>query len=178
MGFELGQTAVIVEIPEALPAVGRWRARFDTSAAVGVPPHVTVVFPFLALTAITAADRAELARLVAAEPRFTTTFGSLGEFPGLDAAPPVLYLEPSPADPYRRLTAAMWSSWPECPPYGGVYDEHVPHLTITETAPPEQIAAARRALAPALPVRAHIGQATLIDFDGARWRRNAVFPLG
>jgi hypothetical protein len=57
MGFELGQTAVIVEIPEALPAVGRWRARFDTSAAVGVPPHVTVVFPFLALKAITAADR-------------------------------------------------------------------------------------------------------------------------
>jgi hypothetical protein len=40
----------------------------------------------------------------------------------------------------------MWSSWPECPPYGGVYDEQVPHLTITETAPPEQIAAARRAL--------------------------------
>jgi hypothetical protein len=54
MGFELGQTAVIVEIPEALPAVGQWRARFDTSAAVGVPPHVTIVFPFLALKAITA----------------------------------------------------------------------------------------------------------------------------
>lgn len=44
--FQVGQTGLIVRIPEAEPAVRRWRDRFDPSAEAGVPAHVTVLFPF------------------------------------------------------------------------------------------------------------------------------------
>ena len=40
-------SALIVEVPDAEPIVGEHRQRWDTSAALGVPAHVTVLFPFM-----------------------------------------------------------------------------------------------------------------------------------
>lgn len=48
--FSPGQTVVIVPIPAVQPLVGGWRARLDSSAAVGVPAHVTIIYPFRRLT--------------------------------------------------------------------------------------------------------------------------------
>lgn len=178
MPFPPGLTAVIVEIPEAGSAVGSWRARFDTSARLGVPPHVTVLFPFLHLAAMTGQDRDDLAAIIASEPIFVATFGALRTFANAGGTPDVLYLDPAPADPFRRLTVAVAARWPQCPPYSGAFADVVPHLTITETAPPEQVSAARWAVAASLPLRSTIAEVTLIDFDGTGWRRNTVFPLG
>jgi 2'-5' RNA ligase superfamily len=44
----------------------------------------------------------------------------------------VLWLDPNPAEPFRRLTEAVGVEFPECPPYGGAFDEVVPHLTVAE----------------------------------------------
>ena len=41
------RTALIIPVPEAEPAVGALRAGHDSSAALGVPAHVTILFPFL-----------------------------------------------------------------------------------------------------------------------------------
>jgi hypothetical protein len=41
------QSAVLVPVPEAERAVSRHRARLDAAAALGVPAHVTVLFPFV-----------------------------------------------------------------------------------------------------------------------------------
>ncbi len=40
-------SALIARVPEVEPIIGRWRARFDSSAPFGVPAHVTVLFPFM-----------------------------------------------------------------------------------------------------------------------------------
>ena len=40
------RTALIVEVPEAEPAVGALRLEHDRSAARGVPAHITILFPF------------------------------------------------------------------------------------------------------------------------------------
>lgn len=37
-----------------------------------------------------------------------------------------------PVQPFRQLTVAVWRAFPQHPPYGGAYDDVVPHLTITE----------------------------------------------
>jgi hypothetical protein len=176
--FSPGQTALVVEIPEVRAAVGAWRARFDTSAAAGVGPHVTVLFPFLTLPAVTAADRADLAALVTAEPAFTVTLGAWGTFSVDDPAPDILYLVPSPSDPFRRLTESIAARWPQCPPYGGLIDDPTPHLTVTETAAATDVDAARRAVEPLLPITAPVRGVTMIAFDGSAWRPDAWFPLG
>jgi hypothetical protein len=52
------QSAVLVPAPEAEPAVSHHRARLDRAAAWGVPAHVTILYPFVAPSAITAATMA------------------------------------------------------------------------------------------------------------------------
>jgi hypothetical protein len=41
------ETALLLPVPAAEPAVSRHRARFDVAARDGVPAHVTVLYPFL-----------------------------------------------------------------------------------------------------------------------------------
>ena len=45
--YETGRSAIVVPVPDAEPAVGTWRARYDSSAAFGMPAHITVLYPFL-----------------------------------------------------------------------------------------------------------------------------------
>jgi hypothetical protein len=42
----VGRTALIVAVEEAEIAVSELRLRYDPSASLGVPAHVTVLFPF------------------------------------------------------------------------------------------------------------------------------------
>ena len=41
------QSALLILVPAAEPAVGEHRARLDASARDGVPAHLTVLYPFL-----------------------------------------------------------------------------------------------------------------------------------
>ncbi|CAM5691577.1 hypothetical protein SCHAM137S_06449 [Streptomyces chartreusis] len=45
---------------------------------------------------------------------------------------PVLYLAPEPDTHFRRLTDAITERWPENPPFGGQFDDVVPHLTVAQ----------------------------------------------
>lgn len=40
-------TALVIVVPEAEPAVAPWRAALDRAASLGVPAHITVLYPFL-----------------------------------------------------------------------------------------------------------------------------------
>jgi hypothetical protein len=82
-----GESAVVVPVPAVEPAVSRWRARFDDSAAQGMPAHVTAVYPFLSEDRLTASVRAELLELCADLPVLDVVFARLARFPR------VLYLD-------------------------------------------------------------------------------------
>lgn len=45
-------TAFALEVPEAEACVGELRARHDPSCALGVQAHITVLYPFMAPSAI------------------------------------------------------------------------------------------------------------------------------
>jgi hypothetical protein len=159
------QTAVVVPVPEAEPLVGPWRARFDPSAARGMPAHVTALYPFVAPTE---SVLAELRELCAALPVLHVEFTRTARFPG------VLYLAPEPADGLRRLTHAIAGRWPEAPPYGGAFDEVVPHLTVAQGDAPAGIEAELRR---GLPIGARLTEARVYAFDGARWEPRARLPF-
>ena len=49
----------------------------------------------------------------------------------------VVWLNPSPSEPFRQLTLALWDEFPETPPYEGRFGREVrPHLTVGDGAPP------------------------------------------
>ena len=125
--METGHSALIVTIPEAEPVVAPHRELFDRAASWGVPAHVTVLFPFLPPGRLDATVRRKLVDIAAEHDPFHVRFTAVGRFPGL------VYLAPEPSDPFVALTEACAERFPDFPPYGGVHDEIVPHLTVVET---------------------------------------------
>ncbi|MEV6564751.1 2'-5' RNA ligase family protein [Streptomyces kronopolitis] len=167
-----GQTGLVVKIPEAEPAVRGGRERLDPGAREGVPAHVTVLFPFLRASRIDGAVRRVLTEVLAAQPAFTVRFESCRRFPG------VLYLAPEPDGPFRQLTEAVAERWPEAPPFGGRFDEVVPHLTVAQGHDEAALQRAEAALVGGLPVTARVSSVALLVHDGTRWHERASFPLG
>ena len=108
----VGESAIIV--PVSVPVgVNRLRERMDPSAADGVPAHVTLIYPFMPPSELKDNVRRRVEDIIAAEPAFPFVLASVGRWPK------VVYLQPDPEDPFRRLTAALASAFPDYPPYEG-----------------------------------------------------------
>jgi hypothetical protein len=114
--------ALIVPVPTAAALVDVHRAVMDPSYALGVPPHVTVMFPFGDPETV---DLMRLRDAVRSVPAFATVFEAVDWF-GEDVA----WLRPADDSGFRRLTAAVQEAFPSFAPYGGRHEDAVPHLTI------------------------------------------------
>ncbi|MEH0416148.1 2'-5' RNA ligase family protein [Streptomyces sp. B21-083] len=169
--FQAGRSGLIVRVPEAEPAVRAWRDRLDPSARAGVPAHVTVLFPFLDESRIDNNARAAIGEVIGRHQSFETRFEHCGRFPG------VLYLVPEPDIPFRRLTEAIAERWPQAPPFGGQFDEVVPHLTIAQGQEDAVLEEAEADLRGRLPVTARVSSVDLLIHDGTRWQQRASFTL-
>jgi 2'-5' RNA ligase len=171
VAYARGQSAVVVPVPTAEPLVARWRRRFDPSAAHGMPAHITALYPFLDQERLTDAVIGRLSALCAEFPILDVEFRRTARFPA------VIYLDPEPADGLRRLSTAIFGEWPEAPPFGGAFEEVIPHLTIANGADHAVMTAIEEDVLPALPIRARLAEACLFVFDGGRWRRRASLPF-
>jgi len=173
------ESALLVTVPAAEPAVARHRSRLDKSAAEGVPAHITVLYPFLPPDLIDTATYAALARLFASVPSFRFTLDRTAWFPG-----PVLWLGPADPAPFSALIGLAAAAFPSCPPYGGSVAEVIPHLTIGEGAPRTDLEAAEAQVRRHLPIEAEATEVTLMTGPpprsappGSRWTSVATFPL-
>lgn len=165
-------SALIVAVPEAEPAVREWRLRYD-NARLGVPAHVTLLFPFV--PAETPGERLfdELRTLFAEQPAFSFSLTRLAEFPDQ-----TIWLTPEPAEPFRALTDLIFARFPDYPPYEGIHDEVIPHLTVTsrDTSLRDEVDAA---VTPHLPIEAEVHDVVLLEEDeSGYWRTRERFPLG
>jgi 2'-5' RNA ligase len=168
------QTGLIVAVPSAEPVVGRHRAALDPIASWGIPAHITVLYPFLSPADVDDEVLEALGLLFGSVPAFDAVLSRVSWF-GAD----VVWLAPEPDEPFRRLTGAVWERFPSAPPYGGAFDDVVPHLTVGDRAPRAALEAAAEDIARQLPIRVPVRSVRLVE--GAtgvvRWRTVAEFPL-
>jgi 2'-5' RNA ligase len=160
-------TAFIVAVPEAEPLVAALRSRFDPSAAMGVPAHITVLYPFMPPAQVTPEVLARAADALRGQEPFPFLLARVGRFPG------VLYLAPEPAAPFAALTEALVRAFPAFPPFGGAHDRIVPHLTVAQGDEPTlQLAEAElhAALQAHGPVAAPCRELCLLQNAGCGWR--------
>jgi 2'-5' RNA ligase len=147
-------------------------------ARLGVPPHVTILSPFLDSTAIDAAVHERLAAIASGEPSFGVAFRSVRQWPRSAHGPGVVWLAPVPAEPFVRLTRAVWAAWPETPPYNRVDDDLEAHLTIAIDEPSHFDAVEAQA-AKCLPFDRQVRlMALLTEGDDRRWSMARTYPLG
>ncbi len=171
---DMAQTALIVEVPPSEPYVRTLREQFDPSARLGVPAHVTLLYPFMPLPLITDAVIQRLSFIAQAVEPFRFTLSKLGSFPG------VIYLSPASSDQFVNLTQSIVSAFPEYPPHGGQHEGILPHLTVGYLAEVE-LARVKAELSAALPnsgIVASCGEFTLIENATGRWRPASRFNLG
>ncbi len=172
-----GESAIVLLVPEAEPVVGRWRDRYDSSFALGVPAHVSLLFPWLDAP-LTEDDERELTDVLLSQPSFDVVFSTTGRFAA------VLYLRPDDDGPLLTLMRRLYEAFPDYPPYGGIHeDDVVPHLTIVDASRDgdfEAVAALVVAdVHPQLPVATEVRELTLLESDEeGMWRVRAAIPLG
>lgn len=168
------RSGLIIEVPEAERAVAEWRAQLDRTAALGVPAHVTVLFPFAEPAAIDESMLAALRALFATVVAFEFRLARSAWFDDR-----VVWLAPEPAEPFRRLTGLVSAAFPAYPPYEGQFADIVPHVTVGDHGAPDQLLAAERGVLPYLPISAVARSTSLmVERPDGRWERRATFALG
>jgi 2'-5' RNA ligase len=165
------ESALIVVVPEAEPAVHEWRAAHTWDAKRGVPAHVTILYPFVPADELEDAVLAALRELAARHEAFAFRLERTARWPD-----GIVYLPPEPQGPFVALIEAVCARWPEHPPYGGIHDENLPHLTVIHDAGFEDEAAA--AVEPALPIACEaVALSLLVEGHDGWWRLHSAFPF-
>jgi 2'-5' RNA ligase len=168
-------SAVIVPVPEAAAAVDAWRERTCAGKpSIGVPPHVTLLAPFVAPDEITDEVIGGLRDALASVRPFAIELRTVERFPG------TLYLAPEPAEPFARLTEALVRRFPGYPPYGDPSLPVIPHLTVAQ-GEDEVLDRAEAEVTSALPIAAEVAAALLLEpfeHGAVRWRVRERFRVG
>ena len=171
------ESALIILVPETEPLVQPFRDRFDPSAALGVPVHITLLYPFIAPERI-GADT--LDKVTECLRRFAPIAFSLTEVRRFPTE--TLYLALAPDEPFRKLTMAIWDRFPDTPPDGGAWPDIVPHLSVGRFADAGELERVADeftwASETALPIRAHASTAVLLVNTTGRWVVGTTFKLG
>lgn len=152
--------------------MGRYRERHDPGSRVGIPAHITVLFPFLSPVCIDVETLGSLQELFARRRPFGFGLTKLAQFPG------VLYLAPASEEEFVTLTRVVDARWPEAPPYEGAFDTVVPHLTVGFDMDEHERARAIIDLACQLPIEASAYEVQLFIERQGHWRVVERFRLG
>lgn len=163
-----GGSALLVPVPEVEGLLGDLHR--GSSGTDGLPPHVTVLFPFLEPASLEAPVLDRLASAFGRRRAFSFSLTGVDTFPG------VVWLVPEPGRAFLELTEAVVELWPERVPYGDATLEVVPHLTVGRGRLRRRW---RRTIEAALPIEARASEVLLMteDADGT-WTTSARFPLG
>ena len=165
------ESALIVEVPEAEPLVSHWRAEHDWSAQRGVSAHITVLYPFVPTEKFDDRLHAELRALFATYPAFSFSLPRVARFPE------VAWLAPEPVEPFRELIELVVEHYPDYPPYEGMHEEVIPHLTVAEGGVDLQDEV-DAAITPSLPIEAEATAISLfLEDDSGWWSRGDRYPL-
>ncbi|MET1232027.1 MAG: 2'-5' RNA ligase family protein [Candidatus Limnocylindrales bacterium] len=172
-GRVTGERSALV-VPIQLPAhAGRLRARHDPVALLGVPAHMTLLFPFAGAAALDGL-RPALASLVAQHPVIRCWLNATARF-----KPDSLYLVPRPDDAVRALIASLSAAYPAYPPYAGSFPDVVPHVTVAGQVDPAEMPSLEAAFAAQLPIEVVAGHVSVLVERGAgRWRTRWRLRLG
>ena len=173
--MSIDESALVLLVPECEDLVGPWRRLFDQAAIFGVPAHVTVLYPFVPPRLIDDALKVQLNSLFGTFSAFEFSLTQTRRFDDR-----VLYLAPSPVEPFDQLTRVVTELFPDYPPYEGRFESVLAHLTVADRASPDQLDVVDSALSAGLPIHASAHRVSLLvgSDEPATWHVMEEFALG
>jgi hypothetical protein len=172
----MAHSVLMVPVPE-LDGVVRRRLQLRSPedlpmAAEDTIAHVTLLAPFAERERLTGGVLSELRWFFADVTPFRFALTRVSRFPG-----GTVYLTPDPASPFRQLTHELSRRFPEHPPYGGAFDDVVPHLSIP-LLPDEELEDVERELADRLPLASQAREACLYWWEPGACGTLETFQFG
>ncbi len=168
------ESALVIQVPEAESLVGSYRWEHDPVARLGVPAHITLIYPFIPPSLI-AIDRSRLAELLSTYPVFDFSLTKLDRFPG------VLYLAPSPREKIIELIKIIAAAFPKYPPYSGNFPEINPHLTIAQSEDSKLLEKIAEEISSKvkqeLPILKTVTESSLFELNNGLWNKTGTYPL-
>lgn len=162
------QSSLLIPAPALRGTVRALHRRHYSSAPFGVPPHITLCYPFLPPDRVDRAIIAALADLFAATPPWEAMLDRYVRVPG------VLSLTPALASPFVALTRGIAARFPEAPAYTAP-----PHLSVAHSADPRALDRMALGLADELPLIIDVEGVWLMErANDGRWRTRHRFLLG
>ncbi len=170
------QSTILIPVLTSEPIVGQWRRQYDDSALRGIPPHITLLFPFVHPQSIDERVLNTLSLLFQSIKPFQFTLEKIRTFPN------VIYLMPSPRKPFIKLTTLIVEKYPDAPPYEGKYPAINPHLTLAQLSDKDDFSGIlntiKKELPPKLPIKTIAKEAWLMEKDKNNyWRIKYKFPF-
>ncbi len=162
----------MVEVPGADQLMGDYYRRHTSSGAEGMPPHITLLVPFVDSEVLPLDEVTEIMR------RFEPFDFALTQPCRFGRRDVVLWLAPEPSAPFVAITGALVRAFPAYQPYEGAFDEVVPHLTVAVSRDPHLLDAIEPEVAAGLPFRARATSATIVQHVDGGWARHSTLPLG
>jgi hypothetical protein len=144
----------------------------------GIPLSLTLLYPFVPAASLGEAEASVLREFFGSRPPFSFEIARIAQWEGGGA----VYGVPEPEDELRATMRALWSRFPEYPPYGVPDSDPPPHASLTLDGGDEPGTVCSRVeqrLAALLPARFEIREAALMEeFEPDRWRRRETFRFG
>jgi hypothetical protein len=141
-----------------------------------IPLSITLLYPWVPASALTGDDIDGLRAFFATRTPFEFELTSVAEFAGA-----VVYAVPERDDELRGLMRALWSRYPETPPYGRPETDPPPHASLArlDVPPARTLEGVRERVAGLLPARFTAREATLMEeTEQDVWRVRDSLPMG
>ena len=165
------ESAIILPVGEAEPIVSSLRRQYDKSAGLGVPAHITLLYPFLPPHLA----EAEIENLAEFFNRITAFEFSLSE---ARRFPRTAYLHPDAPERFVDIIRKLLEKWPGCQPYSGAFPDTIPHLTVADDVDIAVLEVVQKYLLQHLPITCIAKEAWLLfSDDNGFWSRRRHFPL-
>lgn len=173
----MSHSVLLIPVAELEPIV---RPRLERRAtgylhvdSTHISAHITLLGPFVNLEQVDQVLIRHLKRFFSGVLPLAFTLRTLRSFPDGTA-----YLTPEPEAPFRALTQALWQAYPDFSPYGGAFDDVVPHLSLDDQSNEPAMSALACQLVPLLPLEVRVNVAHLYWYESGASRTLASFPLG
>ena len=160
------ESVVLVPAFDVGQLVRDLRMRYDPSAAAGIPPHITLMFPFTPPPDLTEGNIDTLEEVIGRARAVDFSLTRVGQF-----EQGVVYLAPEPARPFADLTQEIGRQF-GLQPFGGAFGENpVTHLTVAILDSPLKRRDLAIELATELPIRVKAEQAWLmVGANSSSWQ--------
>ncbi|MDX3535673.1 2'-5' RNA ligase family protein [Streptomyces sp. MB09-01] len=168
---EPGTTAVVIVLPDAAPLLDAAQRIDPSLVRHGVPPHVSLLYPFVPESALTGQDEKGVRSLAASFPAADLLLEELVTASGFVAVT-VPGLQP--------IVDAFRARWPALRPYRGRFGARpAAHVTVAMGAEnPTAAAHVRAAIGGLLPLRTRAAAVQLVVLTEEGWRPRFTAPLG